>query len=108
MAGGCWVSKRNIHPLGSSPIMQIKEILLYGLKGEIRHLPFRLGCVNVISGSSKSGKSALITIIEYCLGGGTINVPDGVIRNKVAWYALILQFPDGQCFVARRDPGPRR
>lgn len=87
--------------------MQIKEIVLYGLDGEIRRITFQPGRVNIISGASKTGKSSLAAIVEYCLTTGDINVPVGVIRDHVAWYGVLLQFPDTQCFVARRDPGPR-
>lgn len=44
--------------------MQIQKIILYSHKGEKRILPFELGKVNIITGESKSGKSALIEIIN--------------------------------------------
>jgi hypothetical protein len=88
--------------------MQIKKIVLYSNVGETRELQFQLGAVNIISGSSKTGKSALIDIVEYCLGREECGVPVGVIRQAVAWYALLLQLPDIQCFIARRDPGAAR
>ncbi|MGH8614687.1 MAG: hypothetical protein ACREYF_22335, partial [Gammaproteobacteria bacterium] len=86
--------------------MQIAEIVLYNAVGKIRRLPLKLGAVNIITGASKTGKSSLIEIIEYCLGSSECTVPEGVIRNHVIWYGLVLQFPDTQVFVARRDPGP--
>ena len=88
--------------------MQIRAIVLYNTAGEVRRLDFTLGSVNIISGSSKTGKSALIDIVEYCLGREECGVPVGVIRDTVAWYGLLLQFPDIQCFIARRDPGSPR
>ncbi len=95
--------------MGYPPVtMQIKEIVLYNATGDMRRVAFRLGAVNIISGSSKTGKSALIDIVEYCLGRGECGVPVGVIRDTVAWYGLRLQFPDIECFIARRDPGPTR
>jgi hypothetical protein len=88
--------------------MQIREIVLYNAEGDVRRLPFQLGQVNIITGSSKTGKSSLIDIVEYCLGLNPCTVPVGVIRDTVAWYGLVLQFPDTQCFIARRDPGLAR
>lgn len=41
--------------------MQIRELLLYNRRGDIRRLSFRLGAMNVITGGSGTGKSALIT-----------------------------------------------
>lgn len=86
--------------------MQVLELVLYGHNGEKRTLPFSLGKMNIITGKSKSGKSAVGDIIEYCLGGSKCNVADGVVRDSVAWYGLLLQFDDTRIFVARKNPDP--
>lgn len=54
--------------------MQIQELVLYGRNGKVRHLPFSLGTVNIITGKSKSGKSAVGDIIDYCMGGSSCNI----------------------------------
>lgn len=84
--------------------MQIREIVLYGYNGKVRHLPFSLGKVNIITGRSKSGKSVVGDIIDYCLGGESCNIADGVVRDNVAWYGLLLQFDKERVFVARKNP----
>lgn len=84
--------------------MQIREIALYGYNGKVRHLPFLLGEVNIITGRSKSGKSVVGDIIDYCLGGDSCNIADGVVRDNVAWYGLLLQFDKERVFVARKNP----
>lgn len=84
--------------------MQICEIVLYGYNGKVRHLPFSLGKVNIITGRSKSGKSVVGDIIDYCLGGESCNIADGVVRDNVAWYGLLLQFDKERVFVARKNP----
>ena len=84
--------------------MQILELVLYGVNGEVRHLPFNLGVVNIISGKSKLGKSVIGDIIDYCLGGSSCSIADGVVRETVSWYGLLLQFSDGRIFVARQSP----
>lgn len=85
-------------------MMQIREIVLYGYNGKVRHLPFGLGRVNIITGRSKSGKSVVGDIIDYCLGGDSCNIADGVVRDNVAWYGLLLQFDKERVFVARKNP----
>ena len=85
-------------------MMQIREIVLYGYNGKVRHVPFSLGKVNIITGRSKSGKSVVGDIIEYCLGGESCNIADGVVRDNVAWYGLLLQFDKERVFVARKNP----
>ena len=85
-------------------MMQIRELVIYGLNGKVRRLPFRLGEVNIITGKSKSGKTAVGAIIEYCLGGSSCNIADGVVRDNADWYGLLLQFDSEQLFVARKNP----
>jgi hypothetical protein len=84
--------------------MQIKNIILYGANNKKRMLSFNLGKVNIITGESKTGKSAIIDIVEYCLGSDKCRIPEGIIRENVLWFALIIQFPSGQAFIARRNP----
>lgn len=84
--------------------MQIRKIVLYNQKGEMRSLLFRLGAVNIITGRSNRGKSALIEIVEYCLGHSSFRVPEGIIRDSVAWYGLILQIGETQIFIAKPAP----
>jgi hypothetical protein len=86
---------------------QLREIVLYSRRGKVRRLRFRMGSVNVITGRSGTGKSALIPILDYCLGRSTFTIPEGVIRDSVAWYAVILTVRNGtEVFVAKPAPSP--
>ena len=85
-------------------MMQIRELVLYGYNNKVRHLPFSLGKVNIITGKSKSGKSVVGEIIDYCLGGNSCNIADGVVRDNVAWYGILLQFEHERVFIARKNP----
>ncbi len=84
--------------------MQIKAIILYHASGKKHVIPFQLGTVNIITGKTDTGKSAIIPIIEYCLGQSQFNVPGKIIRNTVAWYAVLYQIRDSQVFIAKRKP----
>lgn len=84
--------------------MQIKTISLYGKNRERRDVTFNLSTMNIVTGASKKGKSSLIDIVEYCLGSSECNVAKGRITETVAWYAVHLQFPDAQVFIARAAP----
>ncbi|PEO46717.1 hypothetical protein CN563_13165 [Bacillus sp. AFS026049] len=96
----------NLYHVGDTTLrMQIKEIVLYNIHGEIRKLNFKPGKVNIITGKSKTGKSAIAAIIEYCLGRSEFLIPEGVIRQKVAWYAVKLQVNDVEIFIAKEPPG---
>ena len=85
--------------------VQLLEIVLYSHDGQQRVLTLRPGSLNVITGASKTGKSALIDIVDYCFGSPECRVPEGPIRRCVAWFGVRLQLTNGQAFVARRCPG---
>lgn len=61
--------------------------------------------INLVTGSSRSGKSAIIKIIDYCLGSGTCSIPKlGPIRRSSAWYGIVISTEEGYKLLARRDP----
>jgi hypothetical protein len=73
-----------------------------------RVLKFEAGMVNVISGASKTGKSAVIPIIDYCLASGKCSIPVGTIRDACSWFGIIIETIEGQKLLARREPGEAR
>ena len=85
--------------------MQILEIILYSYNGKKRVLSLNPGTLNIITGSSATGKSALIDIVDYCLGRKECMIPEGIIREKVSWFGLLLQVTGGRIFIARENPG---
>jgi len=87
---------------------QISDIVLYGFNGQKRVITLRTGQLNIITGASKTGKTALIEIIDYCLGSDECRIPAGIIRKAVEWVGVRLQIEAGQAFVARRLPDPGR
>jgi hypothetical protein len=84
--------------------LQISKLILYSRKGAVRELEFKPGRLNVLTGASKTGKSAVIDIVDYCTGRSECNVADSVIRRYVGWYAILFQLNDSQIFVGRRNP----
>ena len=84
--------------------MKIKSIHIYSHDGQKRDLKFKVEGLNVITGRSLTGKSALSDIIEYCMGRSMFNVPEGIIRDKVAWFAVIYKFDHEQVMVAKPTP----
>ena len=84
---------------------QIRNIVLYGKKeGQIRSIDFKTDAVNIIVGEKQTGKSALIPIVDYCLGSRECNVPIGVISETVEWYAIKILSSSGEIFIARKNP----
>jgi len=88
--------------------MQILDIVIFSHDGRRRCLSLKPGQVNIITGASKTGKSALVDIVDYCFCSDECCVPDiGPIRRSVSWFGLRLQLDSGQAFIARRCPSPR-
>jgi hypothetical protein len=83
---------------------QIQNIILYGFNQQRRILELRLGKLNIITGASKTGKTALIEIIDYCLGADNCEIPEGIIRDKTEWVALRLKVIAGHVVIARKLP----
>ncbi len=84
--------------------MKIKSVHIYSHDGRIRSLRFNVNGLNIITGRSSTGKSALSEIIEYCMGRSSFNVPEGVIRDKVSWFAVLYHFQSEDVLVAKPAP----
>ncbi|MGE5483617.1 MAG: DUF3732 domain-containing protein [Ignavibacteriales bacterium] len=86
---------------------KIRKIILWPRNPEFnrREIEFAERGISVITGWSLTGKSALIPIIDYCLGSGRCSIPVGVIRQAVSWYGLLLEVDEIPVLCARREPG---
>lgn len=82
---------------------QIKSVVLYKEGEEPRTVKFKTG-VNIVSGDPNTGKSTLIHIIDYCLGQTDFRIYEGITRQTVDWYAVLLQIGDTQAFIAKPSP----
>lgn len=89
---------------------QIKEIILWSRDRAKtpRRLPFLEGSVNVISGASRTGKSAVIPIIDYCLASRSCSIPVNTIRKACEWFGIVVATSEGEKLFARREPGSQR
>ncbi|SAL53372.1 hypothetical protein AWB71_02875 [Caballeronia peredens] len=79
-------------------------IILWSKTGERRSLEFHRNRVNVLSGGSKTGKSALLDIIDYCFLASSHKLPDSIINENVDWYGLKFYVNDKTFALARRSP----
>lgn len=57
--------------------------------------------VNVITGRSSTGKSALIEIFDYCFGSSEETIPDGIITDNAEIYFVILSIKKAFLVLAR-------
>lgn len=88
---------------------QLRKLILWPRNNLApRVVEFQPGAVNVISGASKTGKSAVVPIIDYCLGSDKCAIPVGVIREHCSWFGILVDTVEGQKLLARREPGDQK
>jgi DNA repair ATPase RecN len=80
----------------------VHEIGVIDRKGIKHPVSFKAG-LNVVTGKSSTGKSALIEIFDYCFGSDENTIPKGVITNSAAIYYVALAVNE-QSMVIARDP----
>jgi len=75
---------------------------------ECRKVEFSANGVNIITGASRTGKSAIIPIIDYCLGAGECTIPVGIIRDTCLWFGVLFDLQDEQMLICRKEPGRQK
>jgi hypothetical protein len=83
---------------------QIRKIVIYSVEGEPRDIDLQIGAVNIVTGASKTGKTTLLDIVDYCLGSRDFPVTAGVVRSNVSAYGLVLQNDSEGLLVIRFAP----
>jgi len=81
----------------------IDSINIYGAEEEHRYIKLT-GGVNIITGDSKTGKSALLEIVDYCLFSKTSSIPKGIITDFSSFYAIVFKFDGGYIILGRPSP----
>ncbi len=81
----------------------INRIILWLNNGEKRYIKFEKDKVNVITGNSKTGKTAILEIIDYCLCSTQNNISEEYIGENVSWYGLDFYINSKHYFIARGD-----
>lgn len=78
----------------------IKAIMIFNESGEARKVPMKPG-VNIVTGDSKTGKSALVEIIDYCLCSTRCTIPKGKITDFAYLYVMPMMINDSTYILAR-------
>lgn len=86
---------------------RIKSIVLYQRNGtDRRNLNFNTHGVNIITGNSQTGKSAVLDIINYILMSKSCPIPKGIIRKAVSHVGGHFVGPEGELLIIRPLPAP--
>lgn len=78
----------------------IKYIGVVDKSNKIHHVEFGSG-VNVITGKSSTGKSAMIEIFDYCFGSSEFTIPSGIITDNADIYFMVLAIKDTFITIGR-------
>lgn len=78
----------------------IRAIMIFSETGELRSVPLESG-VNIVTGESKTGKSALVEIIDYCLCSSRSTIPKGKITDFSYLYVLPMIIDKNTYIIAR-------
>lgn len=79
----------------------VKYIGVIDYKEKLHYVSFSKG-LNIITGKSSTGKSAIIEIFDYCLGSSDFTVPEGVITDTSKLYFTILEIDETNLILARK------
>lgn len=66
------------------------------------YISFQEG-LNIITGRSSTGKSAIIEIFDYCTGNSENTVPEGIITDNALLYFVILVAKDTKLVLGRKQ-----
>ncbi|HEV2695910.1 MAG TPA: DUF3732 domain-containing protein, partial [Verrucomicrobiae bacterium] len=79
----------------------VRHIGVVDKEGNVNSVTFRSG-LNIVTGKSSTGKSALIEIFDFCFGSSDFTVPDGIITNLTQIYFTVLRIDKIDLVLARK------
>lgn len=85
----------------------LKNIILIGNGNEKRILEFTQG-LNIVTGDSKTGKSALIEIVDFCLFAKRSTVPVGKVTDFTRLFCCVFKCGMKQIIIGRERNDPNK
>ncbi|RWP01393.1 MAG: DUF3732 domain-containing protein [Mesorhizobium sp.] len=82
----------------------IESLHLWLKTEQRRSVTFLPNKVNVITGDSHTGKTAILDIVDYCMFASKHRISESIINENVAWYGLRIHVNDKIYTLARRAP----
>lgn len=80
----------------------IKYIGIITKDDVINHIEFSEG-VNVITGRSSTGKSAILEVFDYCFGSSESIIPEGVITERAKLYFVVINLSGSFIILGREN-----
>jgi archaellum component FlaC len=85
----------------------LRKIILFSHDDRRRDVNLDLESVNIITGESHTGKSALIEIINYAMGSSECYIPS-FVRDASSWVGLLWVRNEMQFLICRKTPSGTR
>ncbi|WP_429930422.1 DUF3732 domain-containing protein [Agrobacterium vitis] len=82
----------------------IESLQLWMKNKRRRFVTFLPNKVNVITGDSHTGKTAILDIVDYCMFASEHGISESIINENVAWYGLRIHVNGKIYLLARRAP----
>lgn len=67
---------------------------------KVHAVPFTPG-LNIITGKSSKGKSAILDIFDYCMGSTEDTIPEGIITERARFFFTVLRFNNFAVVIGR-------
>jgi len=84
---------------------RINQIKLWFKNGSNpREINFEKNKVNVITGGSGTGKSSILSIIDYCMLSTNARIPEKAINENILWYGINFNINDKHFTIVRKRP----
>jgi hypothetical protein len=81
----------------------INKIVLWLNNGKIREIEFKPNKVNLITGGSHTGKSAILEIVDYCFFSSKSRISEDTINENILWYGINISVNDKNYTIARES-----
>ena len=81
----------------------INKIVLWLKNGKIREIEFKPNKVNLITGGSHTGKSAILEIVDYCFFSSKSRISEDTINENILWYGINISVNDKNYTIARES-----
>lgn len=78
----------------------VRYIGLVDQDNEVHTVPFEPG-LNIVTGKSSKGKSALLDIFDFCMGSSEDTIPEGIISERAKLFFTALRFPSMVVVIGR-------
>lgn len=84
----------------------VKYIGVIDNNNNVHSIPFQPG-LNIVTGKSSKGKSAILDIFDYCMGSSENTIPEGIITERAKLFFTVLRFPSIAVVIGRVSDSKR-